>query len=519
MLIVVGSLVVAVVAVVFAMRSARELNRVRESAGRAELRVQRLERFFEADRIARRSGEASASGSALEAFLALVLDVTGAELAGIWRLVGGEPVAEVVAGNDDLAVLSGSQLSLVNWAAEQRLTHVDETDSTFGVTSIESSGDSPLALVVRSTTAMRLDREALRKLLPRVAAYAGALTSLDSARREVQRQHAIAQALLGAAQEFQSNRTIERLATSICATALELSAGSRAALIRWHSSARQGEVQGTTDREWVETGARVDAESLIGEACRDATAQVWEDAEGLSAVPLFGAAEERPARGRSLAVVPLERDLGVVGAVIVEGDRVGDVRASDLRPLRLLAAIAAVSLEAQWEFDEVAERSRTDQLTGLANRRHFDEQLARMLAESDRFERPVSLVLADVDHFKKVNDTHGHDAGDLVLQAVATAIRESVRGVDVCARFGGEEIAVLLPGTSSAGAAELAERLRVRVGGRRVRFAGKELAVTASFGVATYPEPIPSRDRLFAAADKALYDAKRGGRDRVVIGS
>jgi diguanylate cyclase (GGDEF)-like protein len=142
-----------------------------------------------------------------------------------------------------------------------------------------------------------------------------------------------------------------------------------------------------------------------------------------------------------------------------------------------------------------------------------------MMAEADRFEHPVSLVLADVDHFKRVNDDHGHDVGDQVLKAVAKAIHAGVRGVDVCARFGGEEIAILLPGTSLTGAVELADRLRKRVSSCRVRVGENELIVTASFGVATYPVPVVRRDDLFGAADRALYEAKRAGRDRVIAAS
>jgi diguanylate cyclase (GGDEF)-like protein len=151
----------------------------------------------------------------------------------------------------------------------------------------------------------------------------------------------------------------------------------------------------------------------------------------------------------------------------------------------------------------------------LANRRRFDESLQRELSHSDRFGHPVSLVLVDIDHFKRVNDSHGHDAGDAVLRAVARMLSDGVRTVDLCARFGGEELAILLPQTTAAGAFELADRLRRRIAGRPVRYNDSEIAVTASFGVASYPDLVPSRDGLFQAADAALYDAKHGGRNCV----
>src|SRR5207237_1086571 len=122
----------------------------------------------------------------------------------------------------------------------------------------------------------------------------------------------------------------------------------------------------------------------------------------------------------------------------------GALIADDTRPLTVLGAVVAGSLELTWRFAEVDKRARTDPLTGLWNRLHFGEQLSRTLAESERYGQPVSLVLMDLDHFKKINDTWGHEAGDTVLKAVAKILVESLRTVDICVRYGGEEIALLL---------------------------------------------------------------------------
>jgi two-component system cell cycle response regulator len=149
------------------------------------------------------------------------------------------------------------------------------------------------------------------------------------------------------------------------------------------------------------------------------------------------------------------------------------------------------------------------------NRRAFDEHLKRLLNETDRFGQPLALILADIDHFKNINDTWGHEAGDEVLRRVAKKLTEGVRNVDVIARYGGEEIAILLPQTSVVGAADLADRLRHAVGAKPVKFKGEEIAVTVSFGVASYPDAVPTRDGLFRAADRALYEAKHAGRNCV----
>ncbi|HEX4933487.1 MAG TPA: GGDEF domain-containing protein, partial [Gemmatimonadaceae bacterium] len=207
----------------------------------------------------------------------------------------------------------------------------------------------------------------------------------------------------------------------------------------------------------------------------------------------------------------------VHGAIVVSDARRGKVRIDDLQNVDLLGRFASFALESVWKIADVEHRARTDQLTGLYNRRHFDEQLAHIKARALRatLPEPCALVIADVDFFKKVNDSYGHDAGDAVLKAVARTFRERVRELDVCARFGGEEIAVLLPATPLAGALELAERLRHALEGQVIRHAGREIRVTASFGVAAWPETARTWDSLFTGADKALYEAKRGGRNQV----
>jgi diguanylate cyclase (GGDEF)-like protein len=183
--------------------------------------------------------------------------------------------------------------------------------------------------------------------------------------------------------------------------------------------------------------------------------------------------------------------------------------------LSLLASVAAVALENVTHLAEVHERSTRDGLTGLPNRRVFDERLQHYLCGSDRYGQAVSLILIDIDHFKAVNDGYGHDAGDAVLVAVARAAAQGVRNIDLCARYGGEEFAILLPQTRLAPACEVAERLRRAVAGLRVTVGGRQISVTASFGVASYPESVHSHDALFVAADRALYSAKASGRNCV----
>jgi diguanylate cyclase (GGDEF)-like protein len=295
--------------------------------------------------------------------------------------------------------------------------------------------------------------------------------------------------------------------------------------VRWYPDIEGGEVhfatsgtglaptkgQGPIAGRAVPLGGR----SMVAEACRAGALQVIEDARGVaSGENLYGMSRVVRDPG-SVAIMPLLKDGRVLGALVIEADAPAALTLEETRPLTVLGAVVASSLELVWSYEEVDRRARTDSLTGLYNRMHFGEQLERTLKEADRNGQPVSLVLVDVDHFKKVNDTWGHEAGDAVLKHVARILQEGVRSVDVCVRYGGEEIAMLMAQTDSERALEVAERLRARIAATVVRHAGAEIAVTASFGVSTYPETVTVRDRLFPAADEALYAAKREGRNCV----
>lgn len=165
---------------------------------------------------------------------------------------------------------------------------------------------------------------------------------------------------------------------------------------------------------------------------------------------------------------------------------------------------------------ELETRALTDALTGLANRRAGDATLVRELAQSHRSQKPVSVLMADIDHFKRVNDTFGHATGDEVLRLVARAILTSIRVTDTAARYGGEEFVVILPGTPRENAQVVAERIRHAVAAA-VHDGPKPIAVTVSLGgvsVVATRDALP--DQVVARADKALYEAKSSGRDRVV---
>lgn len=187
-------------------------------------------------------------------------------------------------------------------------------------------------------------------------------------------------------------------------------------------------------------------------------------------------------------------------------------------------ALVQLSLEMNQENErlhtvasELAEEASTDALTGTANRRAFDHQLALHFDTARRFGTPVTLVMADIDHFKRVNDDFGHQVGDRVLELVAEGLRSGLRRGDVLARYGGEEFAILLPGTGLHAACEVGERIRTEVEKLRLAVADGSIGVTISLGVTEIGGWHASPDAVVADADRALYSAKHAGRNQLAV--
>jgi diguanylate cyclase (GGDEF)-like protein len=203
----------------------------------------------------------------------------------------------------------------------------------------------------------------------------------------------------------------------------------------------------------------------------------------------------------------------VAGQDVRLGSEVGALGyITDPTDLDLLRARARTLLEFKRYLDSCEEAAFTDHLTGLANRRRFERQLEREVARTERYGHPFCLLLLDLDHFKQVNDTYGHDAGDEALRRVGSAIQSGTRGIDTGARIGGDEFAVILPETDFARGLEVAERLRAAISAMDVEPVGR---LSVSLGLAGLPACASECTALREAADAALYEAKRAGRGRV----
>ena len=240
------------------------------------------------------------------------------------------------------------------------------------------------------------------------------------------------------------------------------------------------------------------------------------------------AAEERATRSGELSEHAVEYAFAIAAPIAPLGDpaemgvmsvaREGKpFEAAERDVFRYLLGQAAVSIENIALHELVSQQAVTDDLTGLSNKRRFRDVLAKEAARAERFEHPLSLLILDIDGFKRINDTRGHIQGDEVLRRIARVLQAESRTIDEPARYGGEEFAIALPETALEGAAEVGERIRARIEREAVPATdgGDALTVTASVGVATIPISASDPDGLVRAADAALYEAKRAGKNRV----
>jgi diguanylate cyclase (GGDEF)-like protein len=214
-------------------------------------------------------------------------------------------------------------------------------------------------------------------------------------------------------------------------------------------------------------------------------------------------------------------DLGSRNGTFIQGKRItrAEIKDDDWVQMGARVAFRFALTDSRQEglLRKLYESSTRDALTGAYNRRHFDDRLRAEIAFAVRHATDCALILLDVDHFKRVNDTHGHPAGDEVLRHLALVATRALRTEDVFARFGGEEFAVILRGASTRGAARLAERLREALLQQNAVYEGQEIPVTVSAGCAALSCcAAPSPDEVVAVADRRLYVAKHTGRNRVV---
>jgi diguanylate cyclase (GGDEF)-like protein len=218
----------------------------------------------------------------------------------------------------------------------------------------------------------------------------------------------------------------------------------------------------------------------------------------------------------SLLVLPLICADEAIGSFAVAARRARAFGKDKREMLTVIANHVAVSLANAQMYGRMEQMATTDGLTGLYNHRTFQERVVEMLARAERTAGRLAVLLTDIDHFKKVNDTYGHPTGDVVLRGVAQVVSGCVRKIDLAARYGGEEFAIVLEGTEREGARQLAERIRGEVQKQVFQSSQGPFSVTLSLGISVYPDDGRDAKALIGNADQALYHAKHTGRNRAV---
>ncbi|MFN3480058.1 MAG: diguanylate cyclase [Thermodesulfovibrionales bacterium] len=262
------------------------------------------------------------------------------------------------------------------------------------------------------------------------------------------------------------------------------------------------------------TTCKSEAKGILLKVLRDGLTIRTNKIESLS--DFNGLPTDHPVNIKSILIIPLLLREAIIGEIIL-ANRIGKdgFSESDEDVLLTFGFHAAFALEKARLHQEVRQLATIDGLTGLYNHRAFQEKIETEIERARRFGSKVSLLMMDIDNFKRLNDTYGHNMGDEVLRRIGCKIVENVRHIDFAARYGGEEFAVVLPETNLEGAKITAERIREAIKDYRITHGKNLISVTVSIGVSTYPDSASSRMDLIEKADSALYEAKRSGKDRV----
>jgi diguanylate cyclase (GGDEF)-like protein len=320
--------------------------------------------------------------------------------------------------------------------------------------------------------------------------------------------------IVNVGREISGSLSLRYVAEAVSTAALSISGFGTARM--WLIDEDRQELNAVHDTN-VDHGQSADRASLmLGEGLVGRTGQFGRTLCTLTADSL--AIEYRAGSPIAALAVPMVVGARIVGVLELMSDEPLAIDESSLDVMHSLAGQGATAIEAARFHKTADELSHTDVLTRLPNRRRLELDLDLEIARSLRYNRPIACIMLDVDHFKRVNDTHGHQAGDEILSEFGKAFNASLRETDTAYRYGGEEFCVLLRETDAAAGAVVAERLRTEIA---TRFAGNlgSAMVTASLGVAAIPTDAVDATTLIAAADRALYVAKASGRNRVVRAS
>lgn len=322
--------------------------------------------------------------------------------------------------------------------------------------------------------------------------------------------------LMGALRKIPAEPDLDAVAHELLQAARGLLETTGGAIALWDGEDSRVLLADSSDGGPESGRTAISADSEMAIAARAETRIVREDRRR-TAPPVASRDERWVHAPRALVTVPLRAPSGVVGLLALWTSEYARFDEQSVELVDAAAPYFALVLNHARQYGMARERAERDPLTKLRNRRAFDAALDAENARFQRYERPLSVMLVDLDHFKQINDTHGHEAGDAVLQLVARTLELELRDNDIPARFGGEEFVVLLPETDRSHAHDAAERLRGAIERLDFQWQGRAIPIRASIGVASCPDCANSPHDLIGAADEALYKAKENGRNQVRV--
>jgi diguanylate cyclase (GGDEF)-like protein len=412
----------------------------------------------------------------------------------------GHPFAWAVAEGVHVHLERGRRELPTPWAEEMLLVPVDLRG---GLLALAYASKVPPGAEEAAIAAAAHVSDALRLVRSRVRA------EKEAARRE---------ALLEVARIIPDEVESGSFAELLVQTVMKAVGARGAAVVTWNGSQGEGEVARSAGGWSVGSGPPLvrEGESRLALALKHGVRLHYDDLRReKEEMPLLARGERWDFPPRAAVVAPLVHEGEAMGAIVAwhpEPRWFGEPEREFLDLLRMLAAPA---LRSTRRYEALNQRASTDPLTGLANRSVFEQRLASVGSYFQRYARPFSLLVIDIDHFKRFNDSWGHEAGDAVLKHVAEILGRAVRDVDLAARLGGEEFVILLPETGLRDAVEVGERVRRSIESHPHARGSQALPVTVSVGVAACPDCCADPGEVVAAADAALYRSKGAGRNRV----
>jgi diguanylate cyclase (GGDEF)-like protein len=353
--------------------------------------------------------------------------------------------------------------------------------------------------------------------LDQAAVYLRGMIALHDARAGAAAMQRRLLSLASGLRAIPGSLKLETLSSDLCETALSITDASGAALGTWDGT--RGEliaVAGTDGGPRAGDGFAA-PHSELALALLAGTMIVRQAGEwSLGRTSVAHDGERWETSPRAMAALPLHGAAGSVGVLAVWTSRAAALDTVGLELLHALSPYAAMHLEHARTYGQLRETAERDPLTLLRNRRAFETVFAAERMRHERYRRPVSLLMIDIDHFKSVNDSYGHEAGDEVLRRVAAVLTAAIRDVDTAARYGGEEFVLLLPETPLDAGLEVAERIRSRIADTPIEWQQRRLHVSVSIGLSCCPATVADPAELIGSADTALYRAKAAGRNRTV---